>query len=49
MSIKKHNLKGAVATLKTTKNFEFKIAQFFCIQIFLIFFIFLLKSFQICT
>lgn len=34
MSIKKHNLKGAVATLKTTKNSEFKIAQFFVFKYF---------------
>lgn len=32
--LKKHNLKGAVATLKTTKNFEFKIAQFFVFKYF---------------
>lgn len=35
--LKPTNLKNAVATLKTTKGFEFRIAQVFCIQIILMF------------
>lgn len=35
--LKTTNLKNAVATLKTTIGFEFRIAQVFCIQIILMF------------